>query len=653
MWVVLQVAQTLSVPLHFPAWWMTALTILAIIGIPIVATLAWAYELEDGQLVLYRSNVDAGDNALKLPRPRRPIAPWIVIGVSAMAGVTGLVWWHSLHNEHAEQTTRPLLAPALSIAVLPLANLSSAVGTAHLGDGLSEELASHLARIPGMRVASRTATYEFKDRNVGVRAIAAALGVRYVLEGSVRRERNRLRVAVQLVDASSGYQLWNEDYDRDWSDVLAIQEEIARHVAHALAVVLTPQSEEELQRGRRLASPEAYDRYLAGLATLRHAGDIGQVRATIGMFTDAIRLDPTLPQAHAGLCRAGLALYLRTRSTADFTDAEAACRDALALDPTLKESELALAELYVTSGRNEQAEAIGRDLVRQHPGDADVLRGLADALAEQKKFDEAERFLRAGTAVEPLYWKAHNSLGAFLLAQGRAADAADTFARAVEIAPANATALTNFGSALHMQVRLEEAARTFEKSLALAPSPAAYGNLGSAYYYLGRFDAAAEQYRSALSLAPHHYGFAVGLAEALWATPGRREESIAAYRHTVGLVEESLKVNSTNATAWALLAYCSGRIGSSRRATQAQLRAESLGSSDYYAQLYLALLEADRGNLDAAVEAATRTQALGYPRGLLEADPTLGALMHRVAEFAPEPHGERLTTRLRTASASS
>ena len=243
MWIVLQVAETTFEPLRFPDWWLTALTIIAIIGLPIVVVLAWTYEITPQGVVVDQGPPGSGVRP-QLPRARLSIAPFIVAGVALMAAVTGFAWWRSIENplDTAAAVAPPLEPGARSIAVLPLVDMSAAGGNAYLGDGLSEELSTRLAQMPGLRVAARTSAFEFRGRNLDVRRIGQSLGVRHVLEGSVRRDGDNVRVTVQLIDTRTGYHVWAGNFDRAWREVLLLQDDIARSVTDALQVVLTDPS---------------------------------------------------------------------------------------------------------------------------------------------------------------------------------------------------------------------------------------------------------------------------------------------------------------------------------------------------------------------------------------------------------------------------
>jgi TolB-like protein/Flp pilus assembly protein TadD/DNA-binding winged helix-turn-helix (wHTH) protein len=617
MWILLQVAQTTFEPLHFPDWWMSALTILAVIGIPIVGILAWSYDITPGGIVR-----DSGDTArLQLPRARRAMAPALVFGVALMAGVTGFAWWRSIAD--ADRTSPPADEPsAQSVAVLPLVDMTSGGGNEYLGDGFAEEISAQLAQIPGLRVAARTSAFEFKGQRLDVRKIGNALGVRNVLEGSVRRDGDKLRVTVQLIDALNGYHVWAGTYDRDWADAIAIQDDISRKITQALRVVLTPESERRLQRAG-VVNLAAYDSYLAGVSALRKSSDLSQLNRAADFFGKAMTLDPGFSRAYAGMCEVGVGRYYRTQAPADVAAAEAACRKALELEPTREETEMALGSLYLASGRYEQAEALFGRLVVSRPQDSEVFAGLANAQAELGRREDAERSFRKSVEVEPAYWGAHAKLGAFLFQTGRAEEAVIAFQKAVELAPGSANVHSNLGGALMLATRLDEAAAAFEKSLAIEPSRSAQANLGTLYYYAGRYQDAARQYESASALASGDQGIVGSLADALWFIPGRRPDAVRLYEKAAHLAEEALKVNPVDAQVIASLGYYCGRTGDSECAARELARAESLRGDDMYVQYFIALAAADRGDQAQAREAIGRAERSGYPRKLLEADPVL------------------------------
>jgi len=620
IWLVLQIAETTFEPLHFPDWWMTALTILAVIGVPVISSLAWSYEITASGVVL-----DPGDTAhLHVPRARRAVAPLLVIGVALMAGVTGLAWWHSLATQSA--LTQPATAvPTRTIAVLPLDDHSPTGGSPYVAVGLTEELAALLARVPGLRVAPPRLAFDKKIRGSDSRKAGQALGAEFLLGGDVRREGDRLHVTVHLVSARDGRQLWEQSYDRYWRDVFATQREIAQSVANAIGVAPTGLISER-ERQADFGNLRAYDTYLAGVAEMRSSGDLSRLGAASELFHRALAIDPNLVRAMAGLCEASVARYERTLATDDIADAETHCRRALEFDASLRETELALAKLYLTSGRHEQAEAVFRGLVARNPGDADAHAGLGSALHAHGENAEAERHFRRAIEVEPRYAGAFRALGGFLFSVGRPGEAEAAYRKVTELNPRSASAFSNLGAALLMQGELSEAAQALQRAIELEPSRAAHTNLGNAYYYLGRFAEALAQHERAQALAALDHHVVGNLADAMWMIPDLHARASGEYGRAMQLATEALRINPADAASWAQLAYYARRAGDEVAATRARVRAEVLGHGDMYVHYYLGLTEADHDDPVAAAAAIRRAQRLGYPQRLLEADPVLRSL---------------------------
>ena len=615
MWIVLQVAETTFEPLHLPGWWLTALTILAVLGLPIVAVLAWSYEITPGGIVL-----DEGASpGVKLPRARRAVAPVAVAGVSLMAAVTGIAWWRSIEVPATQADVPPEPGQA-SVAVLPLVDMSPEGGNEYLGDGLSEELSMRLAQIPGLRVAARTSAFEFKGRSLDVRRIGQALGVRNVLEGSVRRDGDDLRVTVQLIDAVTGYHVWAGSYDRSWRDVILIQDEIARSITEALRIVLAPTPDRE--KKAQALDVRAFDPYLAGLALLRQPGDLSRLREAGRQFDAAVAIAPDFARAYAGSCQVGLRLFEKVRDPADMEQAEAACRRALELDPQLVETEKALAALYLASGRLDAAEKAYRALTQRNPQDADGHIGLGRTLAALGEGDAAEASFRAAVQTEPAYWGAYSSLGAYLVARGRLDEAVDAFREVTELAPSSASALNNLGAALQMTGDLAAAADVYRRSLAIEPSASAYSNLATMYYFLHQYAEAEVNYERATALAGQDQTLWGNLGDALWQMPGRREEAIGQYRRAIALGQRELQANASNIVLVAQLGYYYGRVGDRATADDYLARAAK-GAPDAQVQYYQAVAAADRGDLVAARKAMAEAVKLGFPPGLLRAEPSL------------------------------
>lgn len=512
-----------------------------------------------------------------------------------------------------------------TIAVLPLIDISPGGGNEYLGDGLAEELSSRLARIPGLRIASRTSAFAYKGHNTDVRTIAQSLGVRNVLEGSVRREGDRLRVTAQLIDARTGYHVWSQSYDRTWRDLLSIEDDLARAIVDALQVVLSGDIAQRFNHPPT-THVEAFDLYLSGLAKLRQPLNAVQLQDAEGSFKEALAEDPKFALAYAGLCESYTIGYDRTRDTALARKAEAACNQALALDASLLDVDTALANLYLQSGRSEQAAVIFRGAVRRDPGNADAYIGLARAYEGQQQTAQAEDTYRRAIEAEPGYWAAHSAFGRFLFQHGRSEAAAVQYQRVTQLTPASASGFSNLGAALQMTGDFAGAARAFEQSLALEPTSSAYSNTGTMYYFLGRFADSVQMFRKAAALEADDHRVWGNLADALYQMPASRTEAGSEYRHAISLAERQLGVNPKDAVDWAQLAYYYARVGDSAHAQQYSTRALELGTDVVYVHYYRALIAMANGNSSGALDALSRALDLGFPRQLVRAAPEFASV---------------------------
>jgi adenylate cyclase len=310
-WIVIQVAGATFGPLGLPDWSLKLVIMLVVLSFVLACALAWTYDL-------------------------------------TMRGIE--------RTAPAAQDLAPS-APEASVAILPFTDLSEAHDQDYFCDGLAEEILNALASISGMRVASRTSSFRFRDGNADAREIGRALNVAAIMEGSVRKAGEQVRVTAQLIDAGNGYHLWSENFDRRLEDIFAIQEEIARSVARALRVSLrTP---EALDIGRNAPSDvRAYEFYLRG-RQMQVLKSTVTWHSAPEMFRRAIELDPGYAQAHAGLADAlvGLLLWRLVRPEDVLDEAIAASKRALELAPDLAEAHVARANTLSLAGESARATA--------------------------------------------------------------------------------------------------------------------------------------------------------------------------------------------------------------------------------------------------------------------------------------------------------
>jgi adenylate cyclase len=275
-----------------PNWVIRLIVLFIIIGLPIALVLAWMFELTPQGIM----RTEAADAMPQAARPKKHV--WIYVVVIGAAISIGLFFLgrYTAGNKTAAATPNEL--PAKSIAVLPFVDLSQAKDQEYFCDGISEEILDALAKVEGLRVVARTSSFSFKGKNADVAEIARKLNVQNVLEGSLRREGNRIRITAQLVNAHDGFHIWSDTFERELEGVFAVQDEITRSIVDALKIKLavTPPP-------RASQNTEAYDLYLQGLY-LSNKSDEEDLRKSLNLFQRALDKDPTLSRAWVGIAKA-------------------------------------------------------------------------------------------------------------------------------------------------------------------------------------------------------------------------------------------------------------------------------------------------------------------------------------------------------------
>jgi serine/threonine-protein kinase len=327
--------------------------------------------------------------------------------------------------------------------VLPFVDLSAdRAGGGYFGDGLSEEITTALGRIEGLRVAARTSAFALRDTRLDVRRIGDTLGVDAVLEGSVRRAGRRLRVTAQLVDARTGWKVWAGEYDREVSDVITVQDEIARAIAGALELRL-PASGLPGARAGRGTDLAAYDLYLRALQ-LRNSMSSDALQQATDLLDRAIELEPDFALAYAAKATvvAPRVYYHQIPRDQGVREVRAAIDRAFALDPKLGEAHVALGLVQLFFERDwAGAERSLKRAIELNPNDPHAWQHMGNYYRAMGRSDEAAAARLRGLALDPLNARMRITLGEDYLQAGRPADALAPFARAVQLDPMHPLAL--------------------------------------------------------------------------------------------------------------------------------------------------------------------------------------------------------------------
>jgi TolB-like protein/Flp pilus assembly protein TadD len=460
--VVVEAANNFLPALNLPDWTVTLVVALAILGFPVAVALAWAFDI-----------TPEGVKRAPALEPGQEEEPSAAVAARPV-------------GERPDDLK--------SIAVLPFADMSPEGDQEYLGDGLAEEVLNVLALLPELRVAARTSSFAFKGKGLSIQEIGRELGVATVLEGSVRKAADQLRITAQLTTAADGYHLWSQTYQRDIQDVFAIQDEIARAIVDTLRVKLLGEQDRPLVKAVT-QSPEAYDLYLKGRHYWYRRYRVG-LQTALEYFQRAIEADPDYAPPYAGIADVHMVLGIyglippdEARSTA-----RAVAEKALALDSELAEAHFSMALVLFFS----------------------------------RDYDGSDRALRRAIELNPNYAKAHVWRALVLIVVGTRRDEGLAEAeRARTLAPHSAYILACAGVATAWAGRHQDAIQDLERALELEPEDVlALYFAGACYSAVGRYEEAFAALEKAAVLS-HRMAFILGVLGAAYGQAGMMTEARA------------------------------------------------------------------------------------------------------------------------------
>ncbi len=390
-WIVIEVSSTVLPNLNLPEWSVTLITVLVVLGFVLAVVLAWAFDIGPGGVERTPSGkIESSD-------PSDQAEP-------------------SVSKELQQPDKRR------SIAVLPFVNMSGDEENEYFSDGVAEEILNLLTRLTQLRVSSRSSSFAYKGKQINVKKVSEDLGVSTLLEGSVRRAGDRVRITAQLIDTATDSHLWSETYDREMKDVFAIQDDISQSIVDALKVTLTPRDRRALQFVAT-SDAQAYDYYLRGRRFF-YAMTKRAFHHAVKMYRQAIAEDPSYALAYAGIADAHSFLFMYGDATpANAGKAQEASKRAVELDPDSAE--------------------------------AHASRGIA--LSVSKRYDEAKTEFENAIQLNPKLFEAHYFYARDCFAQGKFEQAAELFAAASTVNPSDYQAPSFQSMALKELKRGEEA----------------------------------------------------------------------------------------------------------------------------------------------------------------------------------------------------
>jgi TolB-like protein/Flp pilus assembly protein TadD len=451
------------------------------------------------------------------PKLAKPVLLAIGIGVLAVIVIFVSRFVPGMLRSNEEAKREPAEALAISeksIAVLPFGNLSRDPDNAYFVEGIQDEILTRLSKIADLKVISRTSTQKYKSAPDNLRDVARQLGVAHILEGSVQKSNDQVRVNVQLINALTDAHLWADTYDRKLTDIFAVESEIAKTIAETLQARLTGSEKTAISK-KPTENPEAYELYLKGrfFWNKRTADDL---RKSIDYFNQAIEKDPNYAQAYAGLAQAWKLLPAFNGGAPKdcFPQAEAAAKKALALDDTSSSAHAALASLKGLNGFDYPGAISEYERALQlNPNDATAHQWFAnDTLANVGQNERELTELKRAVELDPLSLVINSNLGWAYIHLGRLDEAIAQLRKTVEMDGAFYYARYSLGLALELKGAVPEAIAEYQKAIAISEDPVPLGMLGRLYAAQGRKDEAQKILQQLRQRREQHYTAAYALA---------------------------------------------------------------------------------------------------------------------------------------------
>ncbi len=482
-WLAVQIASTVLPTFHVPEWVLQTLIVLVALGFPAALVLAWAFDITPAGI---EKTADRTPTSAALNRRNGWLLATSGLAIAAVA-IAGYWMWHpwratpqtsSSTASVALDTTAPehRAIPQKSIAVLPFGNLSHDQDNAYFAEGIQDEILTRLAKIADLKVISRTSTQRYKSSPDNLPQIAKQLGVANILEGSVQKAGDQVRVNVQLINAQTDSHLWADTYDRKLTDIFGVESEIAKSIAESLQAKLTGREEQALAV-KPTNNPEAYEAYLRGLALeARSLYSVYPLEQAIGFYEQAVRLDATFALAWSSLARVEVFWYSGADTSA--TRGEAAKRaldHAQKLQPNSPETLLALGYYQVVVLRDYGLAKTTFELVtKMLPGSSEAQVALGQIARGQGHWDESIAYFERALVLDPRNTHSLGFAADIYLMLRRFPAALKLYDRALDILPNDPDLMASKTVVYQAEGNLEEAAKFLSEVNAQTPGYVAF-----------------------------------------------------------------------------------------------------------------------------------------------------------------------------------
>jgi eukaryotic-like serine/threonine-protein kinase len=503
----------------------------------------------------------------------RRYLPALISALLLMVALGGFVYWRHLPPRQTQLRI---------MAVLPFDAVEQDLATSALGLGLTETVTARLVEASQIDKIQLVSPHELRGKGIkDARDARREFGTDLVLEGTIQKVGQQLRITCNLVDSKTSRQIAARTFTRDSSDIFGLQDEVVSQTLDMLPVRIDSQQRRDLTRLPD-TQPPAYEAYIRGRGYLQEYEKPENIDSAILEFKQALKIDPNYAPAYAGLGEAYWIGFQQpmNRGAEWLALSSQNCERSVALDQQLAEGRTCLGNVFLGTGKYEEAVEQYKRALEVNRSSDEALEGLAGAYDKLGQPAKAEAAFKEAISLRPSYWSVYSWLGEFYVNQAKYMEAAGMFQKAIEMAPDNYRGYSNLSAVYVYQGRYAEAIDASQRSIDLRPNRDAYANLGAAYFLERRFAEAEAAFRHGLEFDdrdPLNWG---NLGDALYWTPGRRGESKAAYGKAISLARLQSEVNPRDASLPAYIAEYSAMMSDRPTALEFMKKALQIAPND-------------------------------------------------------------------------
>ncbi|WP_371188928.1 tetratricopeptide repeat protein [Thalassotalea maritima] len=624
-WVLLQVFAVILPIFSAPDWTLKAVTLILIIGFPLVLTVQWFSDLRQKR----RSAQQHG-------QPSRFFYQQLAVDSFFVGIVLVVIYFLSTHlityiDEEAVASATPVSASITK----PISDNAVAVMTFKLNDAdnyalaqIQDELITILANRPEYKVASLRAVQVLSATD-NLATIKNRLGVRYLIEGSASVINNNITADLQLIDTLSGFQIWGGKVATASNDIYSFYQRLGREVINALAQAI-PSNEISKIATMPTENSDAFDYYLQGKAQLRDNKTINSLTDAINSLKQALVLDPSFVNASASLCQAYMEIYLLSSDTSYFQQGSDVCEMTASYQASSVASYLSLGKLNLTKGRINKAQQYLYKGLEIDSESIPMLKTLAKTFAKQQQIEKAQELFLRAIKLEPDFWQNYYDYGLMFFESGQYQQAIEQFNKALTLNSEAANLFNALGGTYFLLMNWQSASDNWSQALALEPTAMTYANLATSYFYDQKFEQAAKTYQKSLELAPNNHIVWANLADAYKYSHDQQHLALETYQTALTMAQELQLVNPQSKSLRSKISRYYSEIGDCNNANAYRKELLKSAISDPYTHYSLALVGINCQQLLSTEQHLLQAIELGYPKDLILADPQFLVYKHQL-----------------------